>query len=261
MRFDWGHVTKICTSLLVSFLMCLIRVTPVCFLIWFWGHFGPEFMGECSWRQLRTLAAQPPPVSCCLSTEQSDTTVWLSDFGNCLKMWICQVLWKWDHSAVHGCSHPLANANCCIAPLLFPSHCNAFPTLQSDKHSQFFPPPAAALSNVSSDVGRHSPRVSPPRRGTIHMLPYFFPAYLPWRILTSLCNINSRLTAPYPLKCFGKPHQNWPNNISANFTFQNKSTALMQSTFTRPLAWGVMKKSSWVVLRSLLVGFHLYSMC
>ena len=211
----WGHVTKIwlCT--------CLEDWEPSCFffIVFFrftqfasWLGFGAtrlEFVGECSCRQLRTLA-QPPPVSCSSSpTPRSDcqtVRLW--------QVWICQVLWKCDHSP--WVLSPLANTNCCIAPLLFPSHCNAFPTLQSDKHSQFFPPPAA-LSNVSSDVGWHSPRVSPPRRGTTRMLPYFFPAYLPWSILTSLCNMNSRLTAPYPLKCFGKPQRNWPNNIIANF--------------------------------------------
>ena len=130
------------------------------------------------------------------------------------------------------------SANCCIAPLLFPSHCKAFPTLQRERHSQFFPPPA--LSNVSSDVGSHSPRVSPPRRGTTHMLPYFFgrPAVT---YFDKFVQHKFQVNCPLFTQVFWQATSKWAQQYHCSFqindfpllsncpnlTFQNESIALM----------------------------------
>ena len=172
----WGLHLRTCHKNLALHMSWKLRAFLFLFYCVFWvtqfaswlgfGAARLKFVGECSCRQLRTLA-EPLPVSCSSSpTPRSDCQT-----GRLWQVWICQVLWKCDHSP--WVLSPLANTNCCIAPLLFPSHCNAFPTLQSDKRSQFFPPPAA-LSNVSSDVGWHSPRVSPTREVQHVCFPIFF---------------------------------------------------------------------------------------
>ena len=133
-------------------------------------------------------ALSPPPVSCSNRPRALRLAVGLSN--------IFDIPWKWDKQTGAGA----VTYSVTIFAARFPSQSNTFRT--SHDVTAAFPivqcwlwrPPAFHCSYIQpgGEGGNYKPHV-------------YFPTFLAqslWHILTCLCNINSRLTAHFPLKCF-----------------------------------------------------------
>ena len=144
-------------------------------------------------RQLPPTASHtlsPPPVSCSNRPTSATSDCWtLEYFWYSLKM---------GQANMRCCCHKTYPVT--IFATRFPSHPNTFRT----SHDV-----TAAFPIVQCWLWRppafHCSYIQPGGEGDNYKPHVYFPTFLAqslWHILTCLCNINSRLTAHFPLKCF-----------------------------------------------------------